>query len=500
MSVKRASLISVAAQIASITYSLISLPLLLSAYGNELFGIWGLINSLVAYLSLSSFGIPTATTSYLASSKSWPDRIRIYKTSFRLLLLLTAVFAVIAVPASVYVQWEILFGKVSTVNIGPAKIAASIMLIGFLLKAPFTIATAAFAGVHRVDLSKIYELINSTVAFGCLLGVLKIGGDLVLLAAVTTIATLGISLIAFAHFSLAFERGKAADSACDKGLAYTELLGKGAYYFQVSLAFTIVWNTHPFLISHILGAEAIAFYTIPHRLYTLATSLLTIFSGLLIPLIASLATERAGDRLQRLYGSLYVILPIVSSSICIGGFFFSQPLINLWTGRRDMQIDPALIFFLGAYAFILPILHLRNVFLTAFNSARAYAKVAWIEAGLNLAITIPAIYVLGIAGAALGAFLAGLLCSYFITKKFLRIEGISETSLKRYTRLHFCLIIIFACIASVVSNYLVGQLWLSIFVGLLLIVTYLLTFVAGVGRDGREQLSEMFSQVARVVR
>jgi O-antigen/teichoic acid export membrane protein len=497
VSLKRASLVSVASQIAAITYSLISLPMLLSAYGDELFGIWGLISSLVAYLSLSSFGIPTAMTSYLASSNSWPDRLRIYKKSFRLLFLLIVLVVVIVVPTSVYVQWEIIFGKVSNENIGPAKIAASIMLVGFLLKTPFTIATAAFAGVHRVDLTKLYELINSTVAFGCLLGVLKIGGDLVLLAGVTTVATLGISLIAFVHFSFAFERGNTENSACGEGFPYKKLLGKGVYFFQVGVASTIIWNTHPFVISHIIGAEAIASYTIPHRLYTLATSLLTIFSGLLIPLIASLAIGRADERLQRLYGTLYVIFPLASGSICIGGFFLAQPLINIWTGRNDMQIDHALIFFLGAYAFILPTIHLRNVFLTAFNSAQAYAKVSWMEAGLNLAITIPAVYILGVAGAALGAFFAGLLCSYIITKKLLLIEGINEASLKRYERLHFCLIAIFAFTASWVSNLISGQLWFSLFVGLLLIATYILTFVVCVGRDGRQQLVETFFQFAR---
>lgn len=500
MSLKRASLIALTAQVASIVYSLISVPLLLSAYSIELFGIWGLISSLVAYLSLSNFGIPTAATVYIANSPIWSNRILIYKKSFRLLLLLIAVVAVILVPASGFVQWEIIFGKVTTENIGTAKIAASIMVIGFLLKTPFTIATAGFAGVQRIDLTKLYELINSTVTFGCLVGVVKIGGDLVLLAVVTSGASLVVTLIAFIHFYLAFERVNAGESALDGGLPSKELLGKSVYFFQAGLASTIVWNTNPFLISHLIGAEAIPSYTIPQRLFTLAAALVTLVSGLMIPLYARLVAEQNWNRLQRLYGSLSVILPVASGAIWVGGALLCQPIINLWTGKNDLQIDPVLVFFLGAYAFILSKIHLQIALLTALNSARATANIAWIEAGLNLAIAIPAVYMLGIVGAAVGTFFAALLGPYILCTKFLRSEGLKDVPLQRYERLLFVLTVIFACTSFLVSNLMDGQLWLSVLVGLLLIATYIVAFVAGIGRNGRHQLSEMLSQLARIAR
>lgn len=497
MSLKRASLIAVTGQVASIAYSLVSVPLLLSAYGNELFGIWGLISSLVAYLTLSNFGIPTAATVYIANASIWSERILIYKKSFRLLLLLITAVAVVLIPASGFVQWENIFGKVTSENIDTAKIAASVMLIGFLLRVPFTIATAGFAGVQRIDLTKLYELTNSTVTFGCLLSVIKLGGDLVLLAVVTSGASLGVSLIAFAHFSLAFGRGNLEECTFDGGLSYKELLGKGVYFFQAGLASTIVWNTTPFLVSYIIGAEALPFYTIPQRLYILAATLVTLVSGLLIPLYARLVAEQAWDSLQRLYGSLSVILPLASGAVWVGGAFLCQPIINLWTGKDDLQIDSVLVLFLGAYAFILSKIHLQIALLTALNSARATAKIAWIEAGLNLVITIPAVYILGIAGAAVGTFFAALLSPYILSAKSLRAEGIKKNPLQRYERFLFGLTTILACTSSLVSNLISSQIWLSILVGLLFIATYIVAFVAGITQHDRRQLYEMLSQLIR---
>lgn len=498
MSLKNATLISLASQMASIAYSLVSVPLLLSQYGKELFGIWGLINGLVAYLSLSNFGIPTAATVYIAISQNLPSSILIYKRSFRLLLLTTFVIAFLLLLSHYFLHWQSIFGKVTTANLGTAKLAASIMIIGFMLKVPLSIAIAGFAGVQRIELSRLYELINSTVAFGGLLGVVNVEGDLVLLAIVISSGSFGVSLFAFAHFSIAFKQGVTQNTFTDKIISYKELITKSFFYFQVGLASTLVWNFNPFLLSHIIGAVAIPYFTIPHRLFALSLGVVTLISGLLVPLYARLAAGNDWDKIHRLYGSLIILLPLVSGCIWIGGSFICQPIINLWIGRSDIEVDPVLVFFLGAYGFIFSKIHTQSALLTALNSARKTATIAWIEALLNLAITIPAVYFLGIAGAAIGTFFAALIGPYSMISTALLLEGVKVSYLRKYERFLIGITIIYALIGALLSNLIRDQIWISILCGCFLILTYLLTFFFGIGRVGRHKFVEMLSKFLRI--
>ena len=69
----RGALSGVGAQAVSVLVSIVSIPIGLSYLGPAYFGVWMTINSVIAYLALSQFGVGTATAAMITNSGSWGD-------------------------------------------------------------------------------------------------------------------------------------------------------------------------------------------------------------------------------------------------------------------------------------------------------------------------------------------------------------------------------------------------------------------------------------------
>ena len=186
---------------------LYSVPLAINYFGAKAYGIWVLASSISAYLALSNFGIPTASSAMISKSKdsSLQNEI-IIKTVFLLALISLLVLFLLLIINVLYPNWPGLFGDYDHKTTSIIKSVMIIMLLGFLFRAPFQIALTAFSALQKSYITKMYDLAMIILNFVMLLLVVSYEYDVVTLAYFTTMGNIFVNISVLVH--LYFTRRK----------------------------------------------------------------------------------------------------------------------------------------------------------------------------------------------------------------------------------------------------------------------------------------------------
>jgi O-antigen/teichoic acid export membrane protein len=416
-------------QLVSIIVGLISVPMMLHYFDKEQYGIWTLITGVVGYLALTNFGIPTAASVLIAKLTNNYEKYLILIKSFQLLVIVTAVVVVlVTLLVLIFPGWVGLLGNISAVNVEPAKLAILVMGGGVLLRTSLSIALSAFSGFQRVDIVKLYELMAVLVTFSALCWTIYSKEDLVYLAWVTSGSSVILSVISFIHFCFRYRSISNNRNFEKENISSRVIVSSSFSFFQIGAAATLVWSTDNLIISNMLNVESVAPYAIAFRLFSMGFILFTLINGLLIPLYGSAVAKNEWVRIQKIYDLQMSVLPIIAGAVWIGGIILSKEIIQLWTGRADMFGGYLLVFALGGYGFILAFVNINSGVMTAMNFSSNMARVAWLEAFLNIIFSLALVKMLGIGGAALGTMFAALLCPFILLPKYL--STLSEARLR----------------------------------------------------------------------
>ncbi|MHC0449735.1 MAG: MATE family efflux transporter, partial [Candidatus Lariskella arthropodorum] len=109
-------------------------------FGAEKYGLFALVTSLFAYLTLANFGIPWAAATMHAQLKSKLEKLRLAKIAFGLTVILSILFLLIVSVVSLFSpKWIDILGEIPTEIFPLAFWFVLINLIGFIIYIPFTV-------------------------------------------------------------------------------------------------------------------------------------------------------------------------------------------------------------------------------------------------------------------------------------------------------------------------------------------------------------------------
>ena len=188
--------------IVSIIIGLLSVPIGLHYFGPVRYGIWAVISSVTAYLSISNLGIPTAAQALTAKASEPFEQWAILRRSLFLLLISSAVFlSVVLGIAHFYPGWVVALGKIPTNLQDEAAEATIAITILFLLNLPLAVFSAGFFGVQKIYWVNFYASLTRIAGLVALiLTVFLLKGNLVTLALFSGIATLFVGIVCASHF------------------------------------------------------------------------------------------------------------------------------------------------------------------------------------------------------------------------------------------------------------------------------------------------------------
>jgi O-antigen/teichoic acid export membrane protein len=400
MSIKRNTLWNLVGAGAPILLGVVTIPFLLRQIGVEAFGILTLIWALIGYFSLFDFGLGRALTQKVATNLATEsvDQLPSLVKSGLLFTLATgmigaALLAVIAYPLGYH--WL----KVSQ----SLQENTSYSLIVAAIGIPFTTVTTGLRGVIEAYEDfftvNLLRILLGLANFGFpVISVIIFGKSLVLIVTSLVIARL---LVLVAHVYLVDKkmpsRWMVSEFRWNNMRALTSL---GAWMTVSNIIGPLMVTADRFIISSILGATLVAYYTVP---FDALIRLLIVPGAITAALFPRLASISVSDRLsaQHLYKKCLKVVSAVMFPVVLTLASGSYWILKLWLGQTFAGNSWRIFSIIAVGVFFNSVAQIPFAAIQSTGNARVTALIHVVEIILYIPLLVLFLRSYGLTGAAL---------------------------------------------------------------------------------------------------
>lgn len=343
-------------------------PIMIRLLGQSEFGLYSLIGSLVAYLSVLDMGLGNTIVRYISRNRAIGDK----RSESELNGLFLAIYSVIGlitliVGSILYFNVDNMFGAtLSADQIERAKIMMILLIFNIAISFPLSVFASLMQAYERFIFLRIFNIISVLLKPIIALPFLFMGYGAVTLVVTATIVNIACLLTnvyyCFKYLDIHFSRGH-----FEKAFLY-EISGYAFFIFLNAIMDKIYWGTGQFILGMVSGTIQVAIYAIAMQFMNMYMQFSNAISGVLLPKVTMMVANGATKiELTNLMIKIGRLQYIVIGYILVMFFLVGKEFIYLWAGEN----------YLSAYLMILIIM------IAAFTSLIQNAGIAVLQA-MNL--------------------------------------------------------------------------------------------------------------------
>lgn len=310
-------------------------PYMLRMMGQSEYGLYSLVASVIAYLTVLDLGFGNAIVRYTAKFRAEKKTEEQYEM-FGMFFLLYLVIGIVAfgIGLGLYFNVDTLFGNTMTaVELGRARIMMLLLVANLAFTFPMSIWGSIIQAYEDFVFQKslnIIRIILNTVVMICLLHFGYKAVAMVVVQTIFNVLTLVISFIycrrklnihiyfRFRHFHWEFLKEVAIYSF---------------WIFLNAIMDRVYWSTGQFVLGAMVGTAAVAVFAIAIQLEGMYMQFSTAISSVFLPKVtAMVATNRSRKEISDLFIRTGRIQYIVLAYILSGFIIFGRQFIELWAG------------------------------------------------------------------------------------------------------------------------------------------------------------------------
>lgn len=332
MSLKHNTLWNIAGLGFPLLIGLITIPYLIREMGVEAFGILTLVWALIGYFSLFDFGLGRALTQRIAAAR-FKDQVDKIPSLIKSGLIFTAAFGVFgafvlaAFSSQLAMQWLKVSFEFQSVTHNTLLIAA----IGI----PLTTITTSLRGVLEA-----YEDFKNINLLRFILGLSNFGLPALVVAFFGNhlewiVFGLIVSrfVILLCHLLLINNKLALTWYQAPATIKNTkDLFSFGVWMTISNIISPLMVSADRFVISSVLGASIVAFYTVPFELISRLLLIPAALAGSLFPRVAYVLKSDISE-VERLYKKCLLLILLVMLPICMGIALSSKLALTFWLGE-----------------------------------------------------------------------------------------------------------------------------------------------------------------------
>ena len=324
-------------------------PYMLRMMGQSEYGLYSLVASVIAYLTVLDLGFGNAIVRYTAKFRAEKKTEEQYEM-FGMFLLLYLVIGIIAfgIGLGLYFNVGTLFGDTMTaVELDRARIMMLLLVANLAFTFPMSIWGSIIQAYEDFVFQKslnIFRIILNTAVMICLLHFGYKAVAMVVVQTIFNVLTLVVNFIycrrklnihiyfRFKHFHWGFLKEVAIYSF---------------WIFLNAIMDRVYWSTGQFVLGAMVGTAAVAVFAIAIQLEGMYMQFSTAISSVFLPKVtAMVATNRSRKEISDLFIRTGRIQYIVLAYILSGFIIFGRQFIELWAGAgySDAYIISLLFF------------------------------------------------------------------------------------------------------------------------------------------------------------
>lgn len=364
-------------------------PYMLRMMGQSEYGLYSLVGSVIAYLTILDFGFGNAIIRYTAKFRA-EGRTQEQYSMFGMFFVLYSLIGLIALAAGagLYFNVEAIFGDtMSAEEIGKARILLILMLFNLAFSFPMGIFGSIITAYEDFIFQKAVQIARIVLNTAVMICLLHWGYRAIAMVVVQTVFNVATLLLNWFY--------------CRYKINIKLVFGKFRWGFLKEIAIysfwiflnaimdRIYWSTGQFVLGAVVGTAAVAVFAVAINLESMYLGFSTAISGVFLPKVtAMVATHKSDEEISNLFIRTGRIQYIVMAFILSGFILFGRQFINIWAG--DGYEDAYII----ALCFFIPltvplIQNMGITILQARNQMKFRSIIYVIIAGLSLAAQIP---------------------------------------------------------------------------------------------------------------
>lgn len=328
---------------------LLYIPYMLRMLGQSEYGLYSLVASVIAYLTIMDFGFGNAIIRYTAKFRA-EHKLEEQYSMFGMFLVLYSLIGVLAFGAGLglYFNVEALFGDTMTAfELSRAKILMLILIFNLAVTFPMSIFKSIITAYEKFVFQKVLQIaqiVLNTVVTICLL---TMGYRAIAMVIVQTV----VNLIAL-FFNCFYCRYKIRIRIVFGKFRWDflrEVMIYSCWIFLNAIIDRFYWNTGQFVLGAVAGTVAVAVFSVAIQLGLMYNSFVTAISSVFLPRITAMVAAGYSDReISDLFIRVGRVQYIVTAFILTGFILFGRQFIALWAGQEYENTYFVTLLFFGA--------------------------------------------------------------------------------------------------------------------------------------------------------
>jgi O-antigen/teichoic acid export membrane protein len=383
-------------------------PFLLKILGEEQYGVWVLLTTIITYFSISNFGF---NTSFMVAVPSVMDNLEkrneLINTVFFTLIFMSGVFSLVFVILDLNLQE--LF-EVSPDFLFSSKIAFVFIFLSFVANILYGFFDSILYINNYIFEKNVIEILKQVVLNILIFVTVYIGFGIIGMGIAQLITFVSFFLILYAYTKKKFTFN--LDYRLYSSKLFTKLLNPSIHYFLITIASQIIFYSDTILISSLSGVKTVAIYSIMYRTTDVFLRAIFKLSDVKVPMIAEILKTGQYLKLINYHNKLQVITLISIAPIFFILFFYGDTILSLWLGINYL-FDKEILRVLSVSMVLNAIIHVSALFIITMGIHKKVSYMSTADAILNLILSVLFFNLFGLIGIPLGTLVSCLLTTFW---------------------------------------------------------------------------------------
>lgn len=323
-------------------------PYMLRCLGQNEYGLYSLVASVIAYLTLLDFGFGPTVIRYTSKFRA-EGKVEEQYSLFGTFLSIYSVMGMLAFVLGLvlYFNVDCLFDRTMTPDdIAQAKIMILLLLFNMAFSFPFSVFGSIISAYERFVFQKTMMICRTVLCTAVMVVLLNDGYKAISMVVVQTIFNVGL-LLAYWAYCKRILRIRIVLGKLDFTFV-KQLLGFSVWVFLGDLMFKFYYSTGQFVLGAVSGTSAVAVYALAVTFMQMYIVFSTGISGVLLPrLSAMVASESSEHEIADLFIRVGRLQFFVLAVILSGFVVFGRSFISFWAGGgyEDVYVISMIFFF-----------------------------------------------------------------------------------------------------------------------------------------------------------
>lgn len=359
-------------RLVTIGISFITVPLTLTYLGNERYGLWMSLSSVLALMGFADFGLGNSLLNAISKSKGRSSIVEAQvavSSTFFLLLVISLCFLVLLFFSYPFLDVSSLLKLTTPIAVDEANATFMVIFVAVLMNMPLGIIQRIYEGYQEGFTYQIFLLIGTIVGFLFLVFLIHQKAGLPLLVLSYSMGNVIASIIGAVHL-FCFKR----KTLVPKLRLFDFTVGKAAVrtggIFLLLQAFSFLnLSSDNIIIAHTVGTSFIPDFEIPKKMFSISL-MLVYFISPLWPAFAEAMEKKDFSWARKTLYNMLLYTFIIGAVATLPLLVFGKDLIILWVGSN---YTPSYFLLTGFYLFTI-VANFGGVMASFFNSGNFLKK------------------------------------------------------------------------------------------------------------------------------